>query len=98
LKQQSIGYTNTIRSYTAHTTAFLKLLAKREHITIPNKTQFNLAQKEWSAMRTQLRKEGSIMTWPIKNILERAWIVVELLGWLFVGEVLGRRQLVGYKH
>ncbi|KAL7059989.1 hypothetical protein AAHC03_09237 [Spirometra sp. Aus1] len=63
----------------------------------PNKNEVTLAVQEGKTLVAYL-KSGAILQKKIKDVALDSIVAIEVLMWFFVGEIIGRRSLIGYKH
>ena len=78
--------------------SLLKQVTKEERISIPNKTQWPQAVSEFSKLRKDLAEMKPIRDYTPKQIGDKLLIVLELMGWLWIGEIIGRRHFMGYEN
>ncbi|VDK38586.1 unnamed protein product [Dibothriocephalus latus] len=63
----------------------------------PNKHEITLAVNEGKSLVAYLRS-GAILQKKIKDVALDSVVAIEVLMWFFIGEIIGRRSLIGYKH
>ncbi|VDL90589.1 unnamed protein product [Schistocephalus solidus] len=77
------------------TTKFIQYA--RVEMLPPNKNEITLAVNEGKSLVAYL-KSGAILQRKIKDVALDSVVAIEVLMWFFVGEIIGRRSLIGYKH
>jgi F-type H+-transporting ATPase subunit g len=73
----------------------MKQVYVREQMQLPKIEQWPEAKKQWQEL-LHIYSSGAYREWTLKELLQRSLVAAEIMGFFVIGEMIGRRSIIGY--
>jgi F-type H+-transporting ATPase subunit g len=73
----------------------MKEIYHRQQLQPPRLEQWPEARQQYREL-LQLYSSGAYKHWTMRELFQKSWVAIEIFGFFIIGEILGRRSLIGY--